>query len=172
MPKGVVFRTQFDKDTDKFKSESGSKTLSKYALKIDEKTGYEYLAPTGEVENVYDHIQADYPSTDINLLMHRFALGDTSAIDVREGFYADVSKMPSSYAELFQTYENCKLYFDELPTDLKEMFNNSYTEFFSEMDSDKKSFSKKIDEYNKRFDVSPEFNVDPIKEVVDEKGAV
>ena len=50
---------------------------------------------------MHDRIQADYPSTDINILMQRFALGETDVINVREGFYADVSKMPSNYAELF-----------------------------------------------------------------------
>ena len=47
-----VFRTKYDNDTDKFISESGSKLIAKYAMKIDKKTGYEYLAPTGEYENV------------------------------------------------------------------------------------------------------------------------
>ena len=84
-----IFRTQYDKDTDKFTSEPGSKLLAEYALKVDEKTGYEYLAPTGEYTNVFDKIQADYPSTDINLLMERFALGETDVINVKEGFFAE-----------------------------------------------------------------------------------
>lgn len=63
-----IFRTQYS-PTSEFSSESGSKLIAKYAMKIDPKTGYEYLAPTGEFDNVYDRIQADYPSTDINLLM-------------------------------------------------------------------------------------------------------
>jgi hypothetical protein len=171
MAKGLVFRTQFDKDTGNYKSEPGSKLLPKYAMRIDEKTGYEYLAPTGEYENVYDHIQADYPSTDINILMQRFALGDTSALDVKPGFFADVTKMPSSYAEMFEMYQDCHRYFDELPTDLKEMFNNSFTEFFAEMDSDSKSFNKKIDEYNSRFELSPEYDVPEKSDPDVEKGA-
>ena len=162
-----IFRTKYDKDTSKYNAESGSKLIAKYAMKIDEKTGYEYLAPTGDFDNVYDRIQADYPSTDINLLMERFALGETEAINIKQGFYADVTKMPKSYAELFQTYEDCKKFFDELPSDLKEMFDNSYTEFWSEMDSSTKSWSEKIDKYNERFELSPEYNRDPIK---DEKG--
>lgn len=155
-----IFRTKYDNDTDKFKSESGSKLIAKYALKIDPKTGYEYLAPTGEFDNVYDRIQADYPSTDINILMERFALGETEAIHIKEGFYADVTGMPKTYAELFQRYEDSKKFFEELPADLKEMFNNSYTEFWSEMDSSTKSFNEKIDKYNERFELSPEYDID------------
>lgn len=169
MSKGSpIFRTKYDKDTGNFKSEVGSKLLAEYALKVDEKTGYEYVAPTGEYINVYDKIQADYPSTDINLLMERFALGETDVIHVKEGFYADVTDMPKTYAELFQRAQDAHRYFDELPTDLKEMFNNSYTEFWSEMDSDTKSFNKKIEEYNKRFELSPEYDVDEKVDV--EKG--
>lgn len=156
--KSPIFRTQFDKDTDKFKSESGSKLIAKYAMKVDPKTGYEYLAPTGEYDNIYDRIQADYPSTDINLLMERFALGETEAINIKPGFYADVTSMPKTYAELFQRYEDAKKLFDELPVELKEMFNNSFTEFWSEMDSSEKSFNEKIEEYNKRFEFSPEYD--------------
>lgn len=155
-----IFRTKYDNDTDKYKSESGSKLIAKYAMKIDKKTGYEYLAPTGEYENVYDRIQADYPSTDINILMERFALGETEAINFKQGFYADVTDMPKTYAELFQRYEDSRKFFDELPADLKEMFNNSFTEFWSEMDSSEKSFMEKIDKYNERFELSPEFNDD------------
>lgn len=158
-----IFRTMFSSDTDKYISPSGSKLLPEYALKVDEKTGYEYVAPTGEYTNVYDRIQADYPSTDINLLMERFALGETEAIHVKEGFYADVTDMPKTYAELFQRAEDARRYFDELPADLKEMFNNSYTEFWSEMDSETKSFNEKIEKYNERFELSPEYDVD-IKE--------
>lgn len=153
-----IFRTQFDGDTSKYTSESGSKLIAKYALAIDHKTGYEFLKPTGEFDNVYDRIQADYPSTDINILMERFALGETEAINIKHGFYGDVTVMPKTYAELFQRYEDSKKFFEELPTDLKEMFNNSFTEFWSEMDSETKSFNEKIEKYNSRFELSPEYD--------------
>lgn len=158
------FRTKYDKDTDDFKSESGSKLIAKYAMKIDPKTGYEYLAPTGEYENVYDRIQADYPSTDINILMERFALGETEAINIKPGFYGDVTGMPKTYAEMFQRAEDAHRFFDDLPSDLKEMFNNSYTEFWSEMDSDVKSFNEKIEKYNERFNFNPEYDRPEINE--------
>ena len=67
---------------------------------------------TGEVVNVYDRIQADYPSTDINILMERFALGETEAINIKDGFYGDVTTMPKTYAELFQRFEDAKQFSD------------------------------------------------------------
>lgn len=163
----TIFRTKYSNDTGKYTSESGSKLLAKYAMAVDPKTGYEFLKPTGEYDNIYDKIQADYPSTDINLLMERFALGETEAINVKSGFYGDVSDMPKTYAELYQRYNDSRKFFEELPSDLKEMFNNSFTEFWTEWDSSEKSFNKKIEEYNKRFELSPEYDE---KEVIVEKG--
>ena len=92
-----IFRTQYANDSKDYISPSGSKYLDKYALQVDKKTGYEFLAKTGEVTDVYARIQADYPSTDINILMERFALGETEAINIKDGFYADVTDMPKNY---------------------------------------------------------------------------
>lgn len=72
------------------------------------------LVKTDRRTSVFDKIQADYPSTDINLLMQKFALGDLSAINVREGFYADVTKMPKTMADLFDKAQDCKEFFDHL----------------------------------------------------------
>ena len=139
-------------------SNPGTPTLAKYAFEVDKKTGVEELKPTGEYEYVHDRIQADYPSTDINILMQRFALGETDILNVREGFFADVTKMPSNYAELFALDKQAEQYFESLPTDVKEMFDNSYKVFFAEMDNDSKSFNDKIEKYNSRFELSPEFD--------------
>lgn len=142
------FRTKYDYDGEKYISPSGQPTLDDYEYRVD-KAGVKSLVMKEQKIDVQGRIDADYPSTDINLLMKRFALGDSSAIDVKEGFYADVSKMPKSYAELFDRVEMAKQYFDELPADLKSMFNNNYMEFFTEFDS--KEFNEKIDKYNDRF---------------------
>ena len=90
--------------------------------------------------------------------MRRFALGDTSALDVKQGIYADVTKMPKNFAELFDRINKCQEVFDALDPDVKQLFNNSYEEFWYEFGSD--DFNKKIDEYNDRF-IDHDFDVDP-----------
>lgn len=144
--------------TKEFISESGSPYLDLYEYETDKK-GVSQLVKTDKKKNVYDAIQADYPSTDINRLMLKFSLGDMSAINVREGFFADVTKMPSSMAELFDKAEDCREYFDSLPADFKQLFNNSYTEFFSQLNSDQKGVIDLVDKYNDRF-VNHQFEVD------------
>lgn len=161
------FRTQYSEDTKDFISEPGSKYLDQYSYDFDEKGEVKSstLHVTDKPINVYEKIQADYASTDINLLMQRFALGDSSAINVREGVYADVTKMPKTWAELFDRVNTCEDYFVRLPAELKQMFNNSYEEFWSEYGS--KDFEDKIDEYNDRF-IDHSFDIDEPAEVIKE----
>lgn len=151
----MVFRSCLSGDTDKFISEGGSPTLQEYEYSFDA-DGKKQLVKKDSVINVYDRIQADRDATDINLLMQRFALGDSEAINVRKGMYIDATKMPTTYAEVFQRGLEAEQYFEGLPTDLKEMFDNSYSVFFTEMGS--KEFDSKMEKYNDRF-VNHQFEV-------------
>ena len=150
-------------DTKEFVSPSGSPYLDQYAFDFDEKGEVKRttLHKTDNPVNVYERIQADFESCDINAIMRRFALGDTSALDVSKGVYADVTKMPKSFAELFDRINDCQKLFDELDPDVKQLFNNSYEEFWYEYGSD--DFNKKIAEYNDRF-IDHDFDVDPVPE--------
>lgn len=132
----------------KYISDPGSKFLDEYEYTVD-KEGVKKLVKSDSQINVYERIQADYDSTDINKLMLRFTLGDSSAINVREGKFLDVTEMPTTLAEVFDRAVQAEQLFDSLPTDLKEMFNNSASEFFAEYDT--KGFDEKIAKYNDRF---------------------
>lgn len=166
----IKFRGSYS-DTSKFVSDVGSPLLDQYQYEVNKK-GIKQLVKTDKQKDVYSAIQADYDSTDINKLMAKFALGDASAINVREGFYADVTNMPTNMAEVFNMAENCKQYFEGFPAELKQMFNNSYTEFFSEFNNNEKSVLAKIEQYNDRF-VNHEFDdtdyVDPGELVIEKE---
>lgn len=153
------FRTAYSGDSKEFVSEPGTEYLDQYEFEFDEKGEVKAttLHKTDKPLNVYARIQADYPATDINLLMEKFSLGDTSAINVKEGVYADVTKMPKNFAELFDRVNDSHMLFDQLPADLKELFNNSYEEFWTEYGS--AEFNDKVDEYNDRF-IDHSFDVD------------
>lgn len=159
----IKFRSAYS-DTSKFISESGTPYLDQYEYDVDKK-GVKQLVKIDKKKDVYSAIQADYDSTDINLLMKRFALGDLSAINVREGFYTDVTKMPKTMAELFDKAEECQQFFESLPAEFKQLFNNSYSEFFSQLNSDEKSVIDIVDKYNDQF-VNHQFDDEPI---IDEK---
>lgn len=146
----MVFETFEDKQlrSADYRSRTGDKYLDEYEYRVDE-NGVKKLVKTDKKINVYDRIQADYDSTDINKLMLRFSLGDTEAINVRQGQFIDVTEMPKTLAEVFDKAVQAEQLFVELPTDLKEMFNNSPSEFFAKFGS--KEFDDKINKYNDRF---------------------
>lgn len=146
-------------ESSKYISRSGDKYLDEYEYKVDEK-GVKQLVKTDKKTNVYERIQADYDSTDINKLMLRFSLGDTSAIDVRSGEFIDVTEMPKTLAEVFDRAIQAEQLFNELPADLKTMFNNSPSEFFAMYGT--KEFDDKIEDYNDRF-IDHSFDDEDIK---------
>lgn len=162
----IKFRNSYS-DTSKFVSEAGSPYLDQYEYDVDKK-GVQRLIKIDKQKDVYSAIQADYDSTDINKLMAKFALGDTAAINVREGFYVDATKMPKTLAELFDRAQDCQEFFETLPADFKSLFNNSYTEFFSQLNSDEKSVYSIVDEYNDRF-INHDFDIDPESDPVVKK---
>lgn len=145
--------------SEKYQTRTGTPYLEEYEYKVDEK-GVKKLVKTDKKINVYERIQADYDSTDINKLMLRFSLGDTEAINVRSGQFLDVTEMPTTLAEVFDRAVQAEQLFVALPTDLKEMFNNSPSEFFAQYGS--KEFEDKMNKYNDRF-VNHQFDEEVIK---------
>lgn len=147
----MYFETLDDKLSAKgaYKSVAGTPTLDQYEYQVD-KSGHKSLVLTDRKENVHARIQADADSCDINKLMARFAMGDSTALDQKAAFYIDATKLPESYADLFNRVEACKQFFDGLPVDLKQLFDNSYEVYFAEFGS--KDFSEKYAKYNSRFE--------------------
>ena len=158
------FRTILSNDTDTFISECGTPTLDQYEYALDDK-GRKILKKTKTPDNVYEKIQSFKEETDINNIMARFALGDETALNVNKGYYIDASSLPSNIFEVYQSGLKAEQYFDSLPVDLKEQFDNSYVEF---MISDEKDFFDKVSKYNKKFE-NNQFNVpDDDKKITDE----
>lgn len=144
------FPTVFTKNTKEYVTESGSPVLQEYKYELDAE-GHKMLVKADSFINVYDRIQADRDSCDINVLMQRFALGDTEALNIKTGYYLDTRNMPTTLAEVFQMGIEAEQYFEGLPVDLKEMFDNSHSVFFTEMNDDPKAFNSKVEKYNDRF---------------------
>lgn len=142
------FHTQYTIDNSKIFSEPGKPYLEEYTYKLD-KSGHKMLVKSGEKTDVYARIQADRDSCDINLLMQRFINGDASAIDIKKGEYIDTRSLPKNMFEVYEKGLEAEQYFDSLPVELREMFDNSATVFFTEIGD--KSFDEKVAKYNDRF---------------------
>lgn len=151
----MEFRTKYSNDSKKYISPSGDGYMNTYEYKYDDK-GVKELVISGET-NVKEAIQADYASTDINLLVARFQQGDTEALNQVQGFYGDITSMPKTYAELYKMMQEGENQFNALPVEVREMFNHSAAEFWSEAGSDE--FYKKLDSFTSKFE-NKQFEVD------------
>lgn len=93
------------------------------------------LQKSGE-ENLQQYIDSFALECDINSLIARYVNGDISALNQVTGSYGDFTSFPKTYAEMLQLQINSKAYFDKLPVELKQKFNNDPNQFFASAGSD------------------------------------
>lgn len=127
----LKFRTQFDPHDPVFQH-PGSPVKLVYSPRYDD-NGVLDLIVTGQ-ENIYDFIQSHKESTDIHVLLDRYANGETDVLQRLQGFYADVSDMPKTYAEVLNAVIVGEEAFARLPVDVKQRFDNSFAVWMSSMD--------------------------------------
>lgn len=118
------------KQKNEVKSNCGSPIVDEYEMKIDE-FGRESLVKTGETD-LQEYIESFADSVDINRIMERYINGDESALDKVAGFYADVADMPTNIIDVINLQREGEDLFDQLPTHVKEIYNNSYYEFLTD----------------------------------------
>nr|CDL65858.1 unnamed protein product [uncultured bacterium] len=128
----VKFKTQFHSHARVFQR-PGDPIKVVYSPRYDE-NGVLDLQPTGE-ENLYDFIQSHAQSTDIHVILDRFASGETDVLSQIQGFYADASDMPKTYAEVLNAVIAGEQTFDRLPVEIKQKFGNSFSTWLSSMDN-------------------------------------
>ncbi len=91
------------------------------------------LVESGE-ESLYDYIQSWKDSVDINVILARYANGDVDVLSKMQGAYGDFTQFPKTYAEMLNRVIQGKEFFYSLPLDIREKYNNNFTEFISAMD--------------------------------------
>ena len=94
--------------------------------------------------NIYDEIQSHRQSVELSTLLQRYAQGDVTALNQIGGVYADVSDMPSTYAELFNRVRDAENSFNALPEDVRSLFDNSPVSFWQSIGTPE--FASKIAE--------------------------
>lgn len=114
-------------------SESGSPIKTIYSPVVNE-DGSISLEESGK-ENLQDYIQSFAPECDISTLIARFANGDVSVLNKRQGVYGDFTQMPKTYAEFLQIQIDSKNYFDSLPVEVKHKFDDDANKFLAQAGS-------------------------------------
>lgn len=128
----MKFRTQYDPH-DPVYQEPGSPEKLIYSPRYDD-SGVLDLVVTGK-EDLYGYIQSHKESTDIHVLLKRFANGEEDVLQRMQGFYGDVTSMPKTYAEVLNAVIVGEETFARLPVDVKQRFDNSFAVWLSSMDS-------------------------------------
>lgn len=131
------FKTYYESlGADRYYTNVGSRIKPDYDLQVDDE-GHEELVKVGEVD-WYGDIQSHALSCDLNFILKRFRVtGDPTVLNVREGFYADVTDMPKSYPEMLQRMRQAESLFMKLKPEVRAEFNHSPYEFFCSIGTEK-----------------------------------
>lgn len=114
-------------------SEPGSPIKDIFSPVVN-KDGTISLEKSGE-ENLQEYIDSFRDECDINVILAKYASGDVSVLNMRNGSYGDFTKMPKTYAEMLQLQINSNNYFKSLPKEIREKFNNDANQFFAQSGS-------------------------------------
>lgn len=97
--------------------------------------GIEELEKVGETD-FYEYIQSHADSVDINKIIDRCVnTGDFSELSVMPSRFMDTVDLPKTLAEAHVMIKDAENYFKHLPTDIKEQYNNNFTEFIQDIGS-------------------------------------
>lgn len=127
----IKFLTQYDK-RDPVYQDPGSRVKDVYVPRYSDR-GVLDLEVSG-TEDLYAYIQSHKESTDIHVLLDRFANGEVDVLQRFQGFYGDFSSMPKTYAEVLNAVIAGEEVFSRLPIDVKQRFDNSFAVWLSAMD--------------------------------------
>lgn len=128
----MTFDTQYT-PRERIHSCAGSRIKQLYAGRYDA-NGRVVLEESG-TEDLYEYIQSFADSVDINVILARFANGDTQALSRAQGFYADVTDFPSNMADALNRINQAEEMFKSLPLDVRQKFDCSFEQFLSQSGS-------------------------------------
>lgn len=122
----MQFPTQYKHKATK-SSEKGSPIKPVYQAYIDE-NGSQELKQVGE-HDLQAEIDSFEESVNLDNILMRYGAGDISALNKIEGFYADVTDLPVNLQEVMNLNLKGQQLFAELPSEVREIFNNNYMDF-------------------------------------------
>lgn len=124
----MKFRTKYERK--RVFTPVGSPEMVQYTAKYDD-AGVLVLEESGKL-NIYNEIQSHAESVDLNTIIRQYESGDVSVLSKVQGCFADVTQLPTTYAEMLNLIRFGEEAFDQLPTEIKQQFNNSFEQFFAQ----------------------------------------
>lgn len=129
----MSFRTQFERI--RVNSNPGTQYEITYKPHYTD-TGAFDLIESGKID-VYEQIQSFKESCDLKTILARFANGDPQALNAKLPYFGDFSQMPDTLAGYLQLFSDAETSFAALSPDIRSAFNNSPSEFFASIGTDK-----------------------------------
>lgn len=152
MPK---FNTQYDA-RDRISSHPGNPIKQLFSGSYNER-GQVELKEDG-TEDLYAYIQSFAESTDIHSILKRYENGEVDVLEKVQGFYADITEMPHTYAEALQRIADSEKVFMSLPVEVRAKFGHSFSEFLA---------ASQDDDFLDRLGVQPTEQTEPVSSVPD-----
>lgn len=101
------------------------------------------LRSNGRIDQ-YAIIQADRESTDINVILSKYANGDATVLSRMQTLYGDFTGLPDSYIGMVNMIEEARRQFDDLPPAVKNIFGNDFTRMMNNFDTDLAAYSDSL----------------------------
>lgn len=113
---------------------SGEKVVPTFSLRISKETGRQELVQSGTTD-IYEKIQASKESTLIYNIIERFQNGDISALNQHNGYYGDMTTIPTTLAGMKQALIDAENHFNQLPLEVRKEFNHNVNEYLNAFDN-------------------------------------
>lgn len=121
----------------------GSPIKDEYQLRVVDNENI--LVKTGK-SNLFEYIQSHADSVDIHKILERCAmLDDYSILNRVPSEFMDVTDLPTTLAEAYSQIRDAENFFDLMPVDIKEKYNNNIIEFLHDIGSD--NFNRNVSDY-------------------------
>lgn len=128
----IAFANQY-RDHKHFLTGVGSREKITYEARYNAKGQLE-LHEKGK-EDWYGYIQSYKDSVDIHVLLERFQRGDVDVLNRVQGFYGDITSMPSTFADALNIVRSSEEFFNSLPVEERAKFNHNFSEFLASFDT-------------------------------------
>lgn len=121
--------TDVAKKRGRFNCSSGSNIHTLYSSYYDER-GVLRLEKVGE-EDTDQAIESYRQSTELSTIIARFLNGDESALNVKPGFYADLTQAPATMRDALHIVMAAEDAFLALPLDVRNQFGNDWQKWIA-----------------------------------------
>lgn len=152
-----MFRTIYS-NIERVKANSGDRVKIEYQLRVTDSG--KTLVETGKTD-LYEYIQSHADSVDIHKILERCAMmDDYSLLNRMPSQFMDVSEMPKNLAEAYAAVKDAENFFDRMPVNIKEKYDNNFVTFLQDLGSE--HFNTTVSDFLDSMKPKPDVDITPV----------